>query len=158
MKTDMDWVRIQRVLDAPIETVWKLWTDPEHFKRWYGPNGMSVPTAEMDLTVGGQRKICMTMESPDRTMTMWFVGAFKEISAPTRLVYSEQMSDEAGNPITPPGMPEGAPTDTEVIVELVDKDGKTHMTLTHVGVPADSGGAGGWAQAIDKLAELSASL
>ena len=44
-------------------------------------------------------------------------------------------------------MPDGYPEVTDVIVDLEEIDGKTHMKLTHVGVPAGSSGAGGWAQA-----------
>ena len=47
---------------------------------------------------------------------------------------------------------DGHPETTEIIVELDDSGAATQMTLTHVGVPADSGGAGGWQQAIEKLA------
>ncbi len=28
---------ITRTLNAPIELVWKVWTDPEHIKNWWGP-------------------------------------------------------------------------------------------------------------------------
>ena len=87
---------------------------------------------------------------------LWFVGEFKEVDRPHRLVYTESMSDEEGNILSPEsmGMPAGHPEVTEVVVELSEQGGKTHMKLTHIGVPADSGGAGGWSQAVDKLGEL----
>lgn len=156
MQNDIQWVRIERSLDAGINTVWAMWTDPALFRQWYGPNGMTVPTAEMDVSVGGKRKICMQMSMPDREMKMWFVGEYIEVIEPTRLVYSESMADEHGNVISPKdmGMPEGHPEVTKVIVELEERDGKTMMTMTHIGVPHDSQGAGGWNQAIDKLANL----
>lgn len=156
MTNEIEWVRIERRIAAPIEKVWAMWTDPDLFRTWYGPNGMTVPVAEMDVAVGGRRKICMQMESPERTMTMWFVGEYKEVEAPKRLVYTESMADEAGNILSPQsmGMPDGHPETTEVIVELSEADGKTLMKMTHIGVPADSGGGGGWAQAIDKLEAL----
>ncbi len=154
MKADLEWLRIERTFDAPIEKVWAMWTDPALFAQWYGPNGMEVPVAEMDVAPGGRRKICMSMKTPERTMTMWFIGEYKEVNAPVRLVYTESMCDENGDLISPQamGMPEGHPETTEVIVELSSDGGKTKLKLTHVGVPADSGGAGGWAQAVDKLA------
>ena len=37
--------RIERTFDAPAELVWQMWTDPEHFKQWYGPDGVTVPVA-----------------------------------------------------------------------------------------------------------------
>ncbi len=54
----------------------------------------------------------------------------------------------------PMGMPPGAPSVTEVIVELRSDGDQTVMTMTHQGVPAGTPGEGGWMQAIDKLAEV----
>lgn len=153
MSDQQTWVKIQREFDAGIELVWRMWTDPEMFKQWYGPKGMSVPTAEMDVVVGGTRKICMEMVMPERTMLMWFTGVYKEVNRPSRLVYTESMCDENGViiPAASMGMPEGHPDITEVIVELTESDGKTMMTMVHVGVPEGTAGEGGWNQAFDKL-------
>ena len=147
------WVRIERDFDASVEQVWAMWTDGDLFASWYGPYAMSVPVAEIDLEIGGTRRICMSMDNPDRPMKMWFTGVFKEINAPRRLVYTEAMCDAEGTLIPPSqmGMPEGTPDITEVIVELHAEGTQTVMTLVHVGVPAGSPGAGGWAQAFDKL-------
>ncbi len=146
-------VQIERTLSAPVSLVWQMWTVPEHFKAWYGPGGATIPVAEFDLTIGGRRHVCMAMETPNGPMQMWFVGQHNEIAVDERLVYTESMSDEEGNVISPAmmGMPEGHPETTEVQVDLVSVDGGTAMTMTHVGVPADSPGAGGWGMAIDKL-------
>ena len=148
-----DWVKITRTFDAPIQAVWDMWAVPENFQKWYGPMGFSVPVAEMDVTVGGTRKINMEMVTPDRTMSMWFTGEYKEVSAPNRLVYTEAMCDPDGNVMSPAdmGMPEGTPEMTEVIVELSEDGGKTTMVMTHVGVPAGTPGEGGWNMAFDKL-------
>ena len=64
------------------------------------------------------------------------------------------MSDENGNVLLPAdmGMPHGHPVTTEIIVELQDLGGRTKMVLTHVGIPAGSPGAAGWAMAFSKLA------
>lgn len=140
-------VVIERTFEAPIALVWQLWTDPEHFKQWYGPQGFSVPVAEMDLRPGGKRLICMA--SPDGSMKMWTVGEFTEILPNQRLVYTESMSDEQGNEIAPPD--DSYPAKTTVIVQLEDLGGRTKMVMTHEGVPADSPGASGWEQAFTKL-------
>ncbi len=154
MTDQQNWAKVERSFTAPIAKVWDMWTKPELFQTWYGPNGMSVPVAEMDVTVGGTRKICMEMVTPDRTMQMWFTGVYKEITPMTRLVYTESMCDAEGTLIPPSamGMPEGTPDITEVIVVLTEDGDTTHMTMVHAGVPAGSPGEGGWAQAIDKLA------
>jgi hypothetical protein len=57
------------------------------------------------------------------------------------------MTDDDGNPMSP----DGHPATTEVRVELEDAAGTTRMRLTHVGIPAGSPGAAGWAMALDKL-------
>ncbi len=156
MSEDKKWVRVEREFDAPIATIWSMWTDPALFKAWYGPRGMSVPVAEMDVKVGGTRKICMEMASAERQMKMWFTGVYKEVNALRRLVYTESMCDESGTLIPPQsmGMPDDFPDVTEIIVELTEVGDKTRMTMVHVGVEAGTAGAGGWNQAFEKLDEL----
>ena len=159
-KDSGDAVVIERTLDAPPADIWMMWTESEHFRRWYGPNGAKIPVANMDVCVGGSRLVCMEMETPKGPMTMWFTGEYREVVVNRRLVYTESMSDADGNVISPSamGMPAGHPETTEVIVELEDLGGRTRLVLTHVGVPADSGGAGGWAMAVDKMAAYVESL
>lgn len=146
-----DSVVIERTFDAPVDLVWQMWTNPAHFQNWYGPQGFSIPVAEMDVREGGKRLICMT--SPDGQMKMWFTGKYSQIVPKERLVFTDSMADENGNILSPAamGMPEGHPEVTEVTVVLEDVNGRTKMTMTHAGVPADSGGAGGWQQAFAKM-------
>ena len=148
-----DAVVIERTFEAAVDLIWQMWTDPEHFKQWYGPKGFTVPVADMDLRVGGKRLICMA--TPDGSMKMWTTGEFTEIVPNERLVYTESPADENGNVVSPSdmGMPEGYPATTEVTVSLEDLGGRTKMVMTHAGVPASSGAGGGWEQAFDKLAD-----
>jgi uncharacterized protein YndB with AHSA1/START domain len=143
-------VVLERVFDAPIELVWKMWTDPVSFKVWYGPAGATVPVAELDVQPGGHRRVCMAFGQTQ----MWFAGQHLEVTKPTRLVYTEVMTDEHGQPVTPEslGMPAKTPGTTEVTVILEEVNGGTRVTLTHAGVPAESGAARGWTGAFDKLA------
>ena len=150
-----DAVVIEHTFDAPIDLIWQMWTQPQHFKQWYGPQGFSVPLADMDVRVGGKRLVCMEMQAPDRSMKMWFTGEYREVVPNQRLVYTDSMADEKGNVVAPSamGMPGDHPVTTEVTVVLEDLGGRTMMVMTHAGVPADSGGAGGWEQAFAKLAD-----
>jgi len=149
-----DAVVIERSFDAPVDLVWRMWTDPEHFEAWYGPDGATIPVAKMDVRVGGTRLVCMEIQSPDGSMQMWFTGEYREVIENERLVYTESMSDENGNVLSPSdmGMPEGHPITTEVRVELEELAGGTKIVMTHSGVPAGSPGATGWTMALDKLA------
>jgi uncharacterized protein YndB with AHSA1/START domain len=147
-----DAVVIERVFEAPIDLIWQMWTNPEHFKNWYGPTGFTVPVAEMDVRVGGKQLVCMA--SPDGSMKMWTTGEYTEVVPNERLVYTDSPADENGNVVSPSamGMPDGYPTTTEVTVQLEDLGGRTKMVMTHAGVPADSGAGGGWEQAFAKMA------
>ena len=144
---------IERTLEASPDLIWKMWTEPEHFAAWYGPGGATIPVVKMDVRKGGIRLLCMEMTTPDGTMQMWFTGEYLEVIENQRLVYTDSMSDENGNVMSPEqmGMPEGHPTTTQVRVELEQLEGGTLMVLTHTGVPAESPGAAGWAMALDKL-------
>lgn len=148
-----DAVVIERTFDAPLDLMWQMWTDPEHFKAWYGPEGATVPVARMDVRVSGTRLVCMEVRTPNGPMKMWFTGEYREVVEHERLVYTDSMSDENGNVLAPSdvGMPESHPTTTEVCVELEAVGSRTKMVLTHRGIPNDSPGAAGWAMALDKL-------
>lgn len=149
-----DAVVIERSFDAPAGLIWQMWTEPEHFKAWYGPDGCAIPVARMDVRVGGSRLVCMEMETPAGPMQMWFTGEYREIVENERLVYTESMSDKDGNVLSPSdmGMPAGHPTTTQVIVEVEEVAGRTRMLMTHTGISSDSPGAAGWMAALDKLA------
>jgi uncharacterized protein YndB with AHSA1/START domain len=149
-----DAVVLERSFDAPVDLIWQMWTNPEHFKAWYGPDGATIPVAKMDVRVGGTRLVCMEMQSPNGPMQMWFTGDYREIVENERLVYTESMADEDGNVLAPSamGMPEGHPTTTEITVEFQEVNGRTKMVMTHAGIPSDSPGATGWIMAFDKLA------
>ena len=58
-------LRISRVLNAPIELVWEVWTDPEHLKRWWGPDGFTSTISKMDIRSNGEWDL--VMHGPDGT-------------------------------------------------------------------------------------------
>ena len=41
-------VVITRTFDAPVEQVWKAWTEPEFVMRWWGPTGFTSPSCKMN--------------------------------------------------------------------------------------------------------------
>lgn len=44
---------LERTIDAPINLVWKAYTDPNHLKRWFAPRPYEITECELDLTPGG---------------------------------------------------------------------------------------------------------
>lgn len=143
-------IAVSRSFDAPLEVLWKAWTDPKHFMKWYGPQGFTTPSCEIDLRVGGRH--LWSMKSPNG-MQMYFTGTYKEIVPMDRIVYTDSLSDAEGNVMSPSamGMPEGSPETMDVTVTFAHEDGKTTVTVNHVGHgDADHAGVG-WEQAFDKL-------
>lgn len=53
------------LLDAPTAIVWEVWTQPEHIRHWWGPNGFTSTIDIMDVQAGGEW--LFTMHGPDGT-------------------------------------------------------------------------------------------
>jgi uncharacterized protein YndB with AHSA1/START domain len=138
-------VVLERTFDAPIGEVWQMWTEPAEFASWYGPSGASVPVCEMEVGVGGRRRVCMQFDTPSGPREMWFTGEYVEVNEPVRLVYTEAITDAEGTLL-----PDGHPP-TEVSVEFTEAGEQTHMVLTHRGIPAGSPGEAGWRAALDEF-------
>ena len=118
--------------------------------KWYGPKGFTAPTCEIDLREGGHH--LWSMQSPDGRQ-MYFTGSYKEVKPMERLVFTDGMSDAEGNLMTAEmmGMPEGTPVSMDVTVTFAHADGKTTVTVSHIG--HESAGTG-WEQALDKLEKV----
>ncbi|MGH8400218.1 MAG: SRPBCC family protein [Gammaproteobacteria bacterium] len=89
-------VTLTRILDAPRELVFKVWTDPQHLAQWWGPHGFTNPVCDVDLRPGG--KILIHMRGPDG-ITYPMTGTFNEIVAPERLVFLSAALDQDGTPV-----------------------------------------------------------
>jgi uncharacterized protein YndB with AHSA1/START domain len=83
---------ISRDFDAPRERVWKAWTRQDHME-WWGPKGVSIQHAKLDLRPGGV--FHYAMRTPDGR-DMWGKWVIREIVEPERLVFVNSFSDEAG--------------------------------------------------------------
>jgi uncharacterized protein YndB with AHSA1/START domain len=140
-------LRVSRVFSAPRETVFKAWSSAEHVKRWFCPNGYSVPEATVEMRVGGRFEVCM--RSP-QGMEHWTKGTFTEVAAPERLTIDHHVIDPCG----------GGPlfsAVTEVKFSAVP-DG-TLMEVVQSYTVADmaqvegmlKGAPEGWRQTLDKL-------
>ena len=149
--TEEEGLVVERVFDAPRELVWRAWTECEHFMRWYGPPGFTLPSCEIDFRVGG--RLLFGMRSPDG-QEYWTTGVYREIEPPERFVYTDTMADGEGNVVA---MGDNGPMETIVTVMLEDLgDGKTKVTLRQAGFSGDMavGASAGWNGAFDKLAAV----
>lgn len=144
-------VSIKRTFNLPVETVWKAWTEPEAYKKWWGPHAYTCTYCKIDLNVGG--KYVSNMKSKDGK-EMFGTGTYKEIVLNKKLVMTDNFSDEKGNIIDPPKEMKGDWSKELIItVELQDKNGKTDFSLTHEGLPVEMHDdcTEGWNESLDKL-------
>ena len=75
---------LTRVLNAPIELVWEVWTKPEHIAQWWGPDGFTNTISTMDVTPGGEWEF--VMHGPDGT-DYKNKSIFKEVIKHKKIVY-----------------------------------------------------------------------
>jgi uncharacterized protein YndB with AHSA1/START domain len=141
-------VTFVRVLDAPRDVVFKAWTDPMQLAQWWGPKGFTNPVCEVDARPGG--KMLIHMQGPDGAVYP-MTGVFREVDPPKRLVFTNAAVDLDGNVLL-----EGMTT-----VTFEEQGGKTKLTVRSsatavapVAVEMIKGMNEGWAQSLDRLADL----
>jgi uncharacterized protein YndB with AHSA1/START domain len=86
---------ITRVFDAPPDTVFRAWTDPELARAWWSPRGFTTVSCEMDVRPGGAWRV--RLRSPSGRIHAE-EGLFREVSAGERLVFSQVWDDPSGKP------------------------------------------------------------
>ena len=68
-------IKVSVKINAPVEKVWKLWTEPQHVMRWNrASDDWHTPRAENDLRQGG--KFVYRMEAKDGTSGFDFSGTY----------------------------------------------------------------------------------
>jgi uncharacterized protein YndB with AHSA1/START domain len=147
---------ISRIINAPRKLVFRAWTDPEHFMRWWGPKGYTVPFCKIDPRPGGRIRFCM--RSPEGH-DIWNGGVFQEVVAPERLVSTDYFTDEQGNPVPPTRYGMGADFPAEAVITVTFEEhetGQTKLTLRQTlpaSVAQQSAAQQGWSESFDRLAE-----
>ncbi|MDB5332571.1 MAG: hypothetical protein JWP03_3722 [Phycisphaerales bacterium] len=90
---------ITRVYSVPLERMWDAWTQRDHLKQWFGPQGVTIPHCTLDLRPGGVFHYCM--RGPDGN-DMWGKWTFRQIAPPERLEFLVSFADEKGNTVRAP--------------------------------------------------------
>ena len=149
---------VTRIVDAPLEMVWKAWTDPEQVKRWWGPKNYISPTCEIDLRVGGRYIFCMRAPEEQGGQDSYTSGVYSRIVPMECLEFTQSLSDRDGNRIDPItiGMPTDFPREIRTVVVFKAKGSMTELTITEYDWPVSQMyvySLAGLHQSIDKLAE-----
>ena len=138
---------ITRTFDAPRELVWKAWTEPKLFEKWFGPKGTTGQVKTLDLRPGGI--------------------LHSSVTPPSRLVWEHSFADAEGNLVRHP-FQAAWPLKLLSTVIFEEAGGKTRITLTWTPLDAtetevkafEDGMAGmsqGWGGCFDQLDEFLAS-
>lgn len=144
-------IHVEREFNAPVEKVWKAWTDPDLLEQWWGPKPWVARTKRMDFTVGGDW--LYAMEGPAGEQH-WSYAKFTAIEEGSRFAADVNFSDENGNAVS------GAPAShwdnkfiavgdkTKVIIDVTfDND-------AHIKKLLDMGFEGGFSIGLNQLDEL----
>src|SRR5690606_24463233 len=97
--------------DAPIETMFEMWTKPEHFSKWLAPTGFNMEFLRADIKAGGESFYCMSNQS----VKTYGRAKYLEVRPHDRIVYTQQFVDEDENISRHPA----APTWPETMITTV---------------------------------------
>lgn len=84
---------VTRVFSAPAHLVFKAWTTPELFRKWWIPQslGMTLLACEMDVRTGGGYRL----EFKHGDGSMAFFGKYLDVVPPSRIVWTNEESDDS---------------------------------------------------------------
>jgi uncharacterized protein YndB with AHSA1/START domain len=87
---------VTRTFNAPARIVFRAWTTPELFKRWWAPQsfGLTIVSCEQDVRTGGSYRL--VMQHPSRDEPMAFFGRYIEVTPYSRLVWTNEEGDGDG--------------------------------------------------------------
>ena len=154
-------LKLERLLDAPRDLVWRAWTDPEHIKRWWAPRPYATPEVAIDLRPGGRFTTRMT--GPDG-FDLKADACILEVVEGERIVWSNALlpgyrpTSFAGDDCT--GFPftaihtfedagDGQTRYTATVLHKDAADARTHEAM---------GFDDGWGTCAEQLAEVARSI
>ncbi len=153
-------VVVTRVFDAPVEEVWKAWSDPAYVMRWWGPTGFTSPSAEMDFRVGGASLVCMRAPAEYGGQDMYHTWTYTRIDSHERIEFVSNFADKDGTRLDPAmmGVPAGVPYDVPHVVTFkAAGDNGAEMTVAEYGYTTEQArdlSRAGMEQCLDKMAAI----
>jgi uncharacterized protein YndB with AHSA1/START domain len=135
-------IRIQRIVEAPRDLVFRQWTAAEALRDWFAPDGYRITHCAVDARVGGPWRV--TFESPTGEAHDEF-GEFLQVVEPARLVFTLTQQDSRGR----------RGPETTVTVDFTRHGAGTEIAFEQTGYDSKAmrdGNAAGWHECLDKLA------
>lgn len=124
--------KLTRLFNAPRELVYKAWTEAERLEQWWGPAGMKLEVAALDVRPHG--KFLYSMQMPNN-QKMWGRFVYSEVMPPEQISYTNSFSDAEGNIIRAP-FSKTWPLEIYNKLTLKQVDGKTELTLQSLPINA----------------------
>lgn len=147
-----------RVFDAPLERVWRAWSEAGDVQQWWGPHGFTVPVVEMDFREGGSSFVCMQAPEARGGALYCNTWTYRTIAPHARIEFVLHFTDEARNRLDPaaiPGMPPGIPAGVPHEITFRELEGeRTEMTIVETGYTTEAAhnqSKAGLQQVLEKL-------
>ena len=124
-----DRIRIERVYESAVETIWELWTTPEGIESWWAPDGFTVKVQKLELKPKGELVYTMTASGSEQIEFMRNAGmpltteshkTFTVVRPNTRLAYLSLVDF----------VPNHKPYEFLTVVDLTETDGRTRVVMT----------------------------
>ena len=125
-KTTVEPTILTREFNAPKQLVFDAWTQVEHLKNWMFPfKGFTCEYVTADIKPGGSS--LHKMIAPNG-YEMWLLTKYEEVNPPESLVFRQYNSNEAGDILPNPQMPNW-PKELRTTIKLEEVGGKTKLQL-----------------------------
>lgn len=112
-------LEVRKQINASPEKVFETWTQPEHIRKWWGPEDVICLGAQVDLQIGGKYQISNRLPNGKELL---IYGEFLIVEPPSKLVFTWR---------TDPG-----PNDVEMVtVRFSPRNGGTEVIVVHEKIP-----------------------
>jgi uncharacterized protein YndB with AHSA1/START domain len=117
---------INRTLEAPVDLVFAMWTDPKHIAQWLPPTGMTTKFFKGDIRTGGRGFWCMEGVNG----VMYGRAEYLEVTKPNRIVYTQSFCDENQKISHHPLAPTWPETMLTTVLLNAEDTNRTRVTVT----------------------------
>jgi len=94
-KTHSKDLSFNRLLKAPRQLVFEVFTKPEHLVHWWAPKPLTMPRCEVDLRPGGKWNYLFRFPEG---MEHDCQATYREVEPPSKLVMESSVPDAQGKP------------------------------------------------------------
>jgi uncharacterized protein YndB with AHSA1/START domain len=136
-------LRVSKIINAPVERVYRAWTDPDQITKWFGCDNVQESKVTQDLRPGGKYSFNMIKSDGSKSIVH---GEYKEVTPNKKLVYTWTNNSD-----------DFPAKDTIVSVEFVAIGNETEVRIKHSNFALAKSAEGhnaGWGSALEKLASF----